>query len=76
MNIPLNTNPSDEYVFAVCRMGLCLLAVSQKQPVFVQVAGSQLCHVYGFKFRKMEIVIAEIRTAVRTAGATPKGLFM
>jgi hypothetical protein len=76
MNIPLNTKPSDEIVFAACRMGLCMFEASQKQPVFKQVAGCQLSHVFGFKDKKMAIVSAEIRMAARRGNAKPEIFFI
>ncbi len=63
-------------MFAACRMGLCVLEASQKQPVFKQVAGYQLSQVFGFNDKKMAIVSTEIRMAARRGNAKREGLFI
>jgi len=53
-----------------------VLEASQKQPVFKQVAGFQLSHVFGFYDKKMVIVNAEIRMAARRGNAKPEFFFI
>lgn len=57
-------------------MGLCMLEASQKQPVFKQVAGSQLSQVFGVDIRRILIVNAEIKMAARRGNAKPEDLFI
>ena len=69
--IPLNTNAKDETVFAICRIGLCTLAASQKQPVFKQVAGCQSFQTPAGKTDSTRIVTNEIMTAIKMENIVP-----
>ena len=57
-------------------MGRCVLEASQKQPVFKQVAGSQLSQVFGVDIRRIVIVNAEIKMAARRGNAKPELFFI
>ena len=65
INIPLNTNANDENVLAACRMGLCVLDDSQKQPLARQVAGSQSVQMSAGNRHNKTMVAMETRRAVK-----------
>ena len=64
-SIPLNTNANDEMVLAICRIGLCSVADSQKQPVVRQVAGFQAVQTLVGNDHNTSRVAREIRSAMK-----------
>jgi len=64
--IPLNTNASDEIVLAICLIGLCAFADSQKQASLRQVAGCQLDQMSAGSRKRMNIAAMESMAAMQS----------